>query len=265
MVGRFFGPIMGLWFAVLAVSGLGQIIGDPEILKALSPSYGLEFFGEHFGDRLHRARGDRPRRHRRRGAVRRHGPLRPAADPPRLVPLRLPGADPQLPGPGIADPAVSESDRQPVLPPAAALVADPDGRAGDDGDRDRLAGGDLGRLLGHPPGGAARLPAPGADPPHLARGGRPGLRAGGQPDADDRRRRPGHRLRLLRGARLGLRDRRHRHAGDRHDPLLRRRADALAQAPVDGADRRDRLPHRRPRLLLGQRDQGRCTAAGSRC
>ncbi|CAN5392868.1 potassium transporter Kup [soil metagenome] len=49
VVGRLFGPIMGVWFAVLAISGLGQVIGDPEILKALSPSYGLQFFGQHFG------------------------------------------------------------------------------------------------------------------------------------------------------------------------------------------------------------------------
>jgi KUP system potassium uptake protein len=48
-VGRFFGPVMGLWFAVLAISGLGQIVGDPEVLKALSPSYGVQFFGDHFG------------------------------------------------------------------------------------------------------------------------------------------------------------------------------------------------------------------------
>ena len=43
-------------------------------------------------------------------------------------------------------------------------------------DRDRLAGGHLRRLLGHPPGGPARLPPAPDDPPHLARGG-PGLRA----------------------------------------------------------------------------------------
>jgi KUP system potassium uptake protein len=43
-VGRAFGPIMGIWFAILAVSGLGQIVGDPAILKALSPSYAVKFF-----------------------------------------------------------------------------------------------------------------------------------------------------------------------------------------------------------------------------
>jgi len=43
-VGRMFGPVMALWFTVLAVSGLAEVIGSPAILKALSPTYGIEFF-----------------------------------------------------------------------------------------------------------------------------------------------------------------------------------------------------------------------------
>src|SRR5215217_163775 len=39
-VGRLFRPVMGLWFAVLAVSGLAKVIEAPSVLKALSPSYG---------------------------------------------------------------------------------------------------------------------------------------------------------------------------------------------------------------------------------
>jgi KUP system potassium uptake protein len=48
-VGRLFGPVMGVWFTVLAVSGIGQIVGTPEILKALSPSYAVQFFVDHPG------------------------------------------------------------------------------------------------------------------------------------------------------------------------------------------------------------------------
>jgi KUP system potassium uptake protein len=48
-VGRLFGPVMAIWFAILAVTGLGQVVSDPEILKALSPSYGIEFFADHGG------------------------------------------------------------------------------------------------------------------------------------------------------------------------------------------------------------------------
>jgi KUP system potassium uptake protein len=46
-VGRLFGPVMGLWFSLLALAGINQIVGHPEILKALSPTYGIAFFIDH--------------------------------------------------------------------------------------------------------------------------------------------------------------------------------------------------------------------------
>jgi KUP system potassium uptake protein len=48
-VGRMFGPVMALWFAVLAVSGLHEIVSEPGILRAVSPTYGLTFLVEHGG------------------------------------------------------------------------------------------------------------------------------------------------------------------------------------------------------------------------
>jgi KUP system potassium uptake protein len=42
-VGRLFGPVMVLWFAVLAVLGLQHIVDNPAILWALSPHYALVF------------------------------------------------------------------------------------------------------------------------------------------------------------------------------------------------------------------------------
>jgi KUP system potassium uptake protein len=48
-IGRVFGPVMLFWFAVIAAAGLAQVLAHPDILKALSPSYGVEFFGRHFG------------------------------------------------------------------------------------------------------------------------------------------------------------------------------------------------------------------------
>jgi KUP system potassium uptake protein len=48
-IGRVFGPVMLFWFAVIAAAGLGQVAAHPEIVKALLPSYGVEFFGRHFG------------------------------------------------------------------------------------------------------------------------------------------------------------------------------------------------------------------------
>src|SRR5215216_6106312 len=46
-VGRFFGPIMALWFTILAIAGVGQIADHPGVLRALSPSYAVEFFLDH--------------------------------------------------------------------------------------------------------------------------------------------------------------------------------------------------------------------------
>ena len=46
-VGRLFGPVMLVWFATLALLGLGQIVQEPQILAALSPGWGIEFFARH--------------------------------------------------------------------------------------------------------------------------------------------------------------------------------------------------------------------------
>ena len=95
---------MVVWFAVIAAAGLGRIVAHPAIVKALSPSYGVEFFAAHPGiafislgaivltitgaEALYADMGHFGR----------------TADQPRLVLRRLPGADPQLHGPGVADP-----------------------------------------------------------------------------------------------------------------------------------------------------------------
>jgi KUP system potassium uptake protein len=42
LVGAFFGPVMLVWFAVLAVLGVIQIVQNPRILLALNPLYGLD-------------------------------------------------------------------------------------------------------------------------------------------------------------------------------------------------------------------------------
>ncbi len=47
-VGRVFGPIMGLWFTVLAVLGIRGITTHPVILEALSPTYAVGFLFGHF-------------------------------------------------------------------------------------------------------------------------------------------------------------------------------------------------------------------------
>ena len=47
-VGRLFGPVMGVWFTVIAALGVHGIVGHPAILKALSPSYAAGFLVGHF-------------------------------------------------------------------------------------------------------------------------------------------------------------------------------------------------------------------------
>jgi KUP system potassium uptake protein len=49
-VGTLFGPVMTLWFFIIGVLGLIEIIGHPRVLLAINPWFGLNFFVEH---RLH--------------------------------------------------------------------------------------------------------------------------------------------------------------------------------------------------------------------
>jgi KUP system potassium uptake protein len=46
-IGALFGPMMLVWFLVLALTGLRQVAAHPSILRALSPSYGLRFIATH--------------------------------------------------------------------------------------------------------------------------------------------------------------------------------------------------------------------------
>jgi KUP system potassium uptake protein len=48
-VGTAFGPVMGVWFGLLALGGAGHIAEHPGILRALSPTYAGEFIGQHPG------------------------------------------------------------------------------------------------------------------------------------------------------------------------------------------------------------------------
>jgi len=43
-VGRFFGPVMSVWFSVLALLGIINIVHQPSVLTAFSPHYALRFF-----------------------------------------------------------------------------------------------------------------------------------------------------------------------------------------------------------------------------
>jgi KUP system potassium uptake protein len=46
-VASFFSPIMIVWFAVIAIWGVIEIAGNPGVLAALDPLYGITFLGSH--------------------------------------------------------------------------------------------------------------------------------------------------------------------------------------------------------------------------
>jgi KUP system potassium uptake protein len=48
-VGRLFGPVMLIWFGMLAVLGLSHILSETKILAAINPIYMLRFIGEYPG------------------------------------------------------------------------------------------------------------------------------------------------------------------------------------------------------------------------
>ena len=55
-VGRLFGPVMAVWFAVIAAWGIHGIVSNPAILKALSPTYAASFLFGHSARRSSRWR-----------------------------------------------------------------------------------------------------------------------------------------------------------------------------------------------------------------
>ena len=46
-IGRLFGPVMIVWFTAIGAVGLSQVVRDPAVLQALSPSWGLRFLVNH--------------------------------------------------------------------------------------------------------------------------------------------------------------------------------------------------------------------------
>ncbi|OYN79043.1 potassium transporter Kup [Mycolicibacterium sphagni] len=48
VVGRYFGPVMVVWFSAIGACGVWGITSHPQILKALSPMYALGFMAGHF-------------------------------------------------------------------------------------------------------------------------------------------------------------------------------------------------------------------------
>jgi KUP system potassium uptake protein len=49
LVGGLFGPVMAVWFGVLAVIGVVEVAQHPDVIRGLSPTYGARFFVDHGG------------------------------------------------------------------------------------------------------------------------------------------------------------------------------------------------------------------------
>jgi KUP system potassium uptake protein len=46
-IGKFFGPIMIVWFVTIGLLGLASVITNPQVLMAINPAYGIGFLMDH--------------------------------------------------------------------------------------------------------------------------------------------------------------------------------------------------------------------------
>ena len=158
-IGAIFGPVMLIWFATLGVLGAIQVVQHPGVLAAVSPFHGARFFahngwhgflvlGSVFlvvtgGEALYADMGHFGAR-----------PIRLA-----WFVFVLPALLLNYFGQGalvLLDPAAAEHPFFRLAPSWALPISR---RALDARHGDRVAGGDLGRVLAHPAGRAARVSA----------------------------------------------------------------------------------------------------------
>ena len=166
-VGRFFGPVMVVWFGVLALAGLHGMLQHPGVLRALSPSYAVLFGADHpfisfvaMGAVVLVITGAE-------ALYADMGHFGPAPIRRAWFFLVFPALTLNYLGQARADPALTERGRQPVLPAAAELEPAADGGAGHRGHRDRQPGGHLRSVLAVPAGDAAGAAAAADGPADL--------------------------------------------------------------------------------------------------
>ena len=217
-VAAFFGPVMCVWFAVIAIGGDRS---DPAASRsAVCAKSALRrlFHASSWHHRVRHARRGVSRGHRRRGALCRSRPFRQAADPDRLAVHRVAVAGAELSRAGRAGHRQSEGDREPVLPDVSGLGPAADGLSRHRGIRDREPGRDHRRLFADPSGHSARAAAALRNPPYVGIPLRPDLYPAHQHAALGLRDPAGIDVPLVQRAGVGLRHCRDRHhGGDRHD------------------------------------------------
>ena len=115
-IGRFFGPVMLLWFVAMALMGISGIAQHPAVLAALNPRLRPVLSVLERRHRLSGAGRGVSLRHRRRGALCRYGAFRQRADPAGLVCDRVSKPDPELCRAGGAGARGRADRRQHLLP-----------------------------------------------------------------------------------------------------------------------------------------------------
>ena len=184
-VGGLFGPIMVIWFVVLAVLGIAGIAREPAVLGALDPRHAIIFFRDNGwqgfpvlgavtlavtgGEALYADMGHFGKR-----------PIRLA-----WFSLVLPALMLNYFGQGallLADP---RDVTHPVLPAVAGVGLVPAGRSGHAGGDHRVSGAHLRRVLADAAGDPARVRAAARHRPHLAPRDGSGVRAAGELGAGD--------------------------------------------------------------------------------
>ena len=130
-VAAFFGPVMCIWFAVIAIAAITADHAASRSAAGAQSALCRLVHAPSRHDRLRHARRGVSRRHRRRGALCRPRAFRQTADPDRLALHRAAVAGAELSGAGRARHRRSQGDRKSVLPDVSGLGADPDGRSRD--------------------------------------------------------------------------------------------------------------------------------------
>ena len=239
-IGKAFGPVMLVWFATIAVLGVGGILHRPGVLAAVNPAHALGFLLENprigvlvLGAAFLAITGAEAL-YADMGHIGRN-PIRTVwycVVLPALL-LNYAGQTALY----LDDPALGQS----VLSPGSTMGDLSDGAAGDARHHHRQPGDHHRHVFNDPPGHAARLVSRRAHPADLGPGIRSDLRAVRELDHDGLHNRADHRLRELgpAGRRLWHRGIHHDAAHDR--PALPRHARALGLVGARGARGRRHL------------------------
>ena len=233
-VGRFFGPVMVLWFALLALAGVWNIRLHPEVLAALDPRYAIGFLGHANGWVAFTVLGSVFLALTGGEALYADmGHFRASRDPDRLVRVRVAGTGAELPRSGRTRPVEPGRRGKPVLPARARAAPDPGRDPHDLRHRDRQPGGDLGRVRARAAGDPARRPAAAGGEADLGGDGRAGVRAADQLAPRRRGAHAGVRLPQLGRTRQRVWHRGGRRHARHHDPGRHRGARRLGLVLAD--------------------------------